>query len=72
MSSITLRLNYLSTSDCTALQNHQGQVYKSENLGKYGIFCFNAESILELEIINELAAAKGVVASNTPSNLEGG
>ena len=33
------------------------------NLGlEHGIFCFNVESIPELEIINELAAAKGVVA----------
>ena len=28
----------------------------------YGIFCFNEESIPELEVINELAAAKGKVA----------
>ena len=28
----------------------------------YGIFCFNVESIPELEVINELAAAKGKVA----------
>ena len=34
------------------------------NLGlEHGIFCFNVESIPELEIINELAAAKGVVAT---------
>ena len=34
------------------------------NLGlEHGIFCFNVESIPELEIINELAAAKGVVAN---------
>ncbi|WP_291530172.1 diaminopimelate decarboxylase [Bacteroides sp. UBA939] len=34
------------------------------NLGlDYGIFCFNVESIPELEIINELAAAKGKVAN---------
>ena len=33
------------------------------NLGlEYGIFCFNVESVPELEIINELAAAKGKVA----------
>ena len=33
------------------------------NLGlEHGIFCFNVESIPELEIINELATAKGVVA----------
>ncbi|MCR4765961.1 MAG: diaminopimelate decarboxylase [Bacteroidaceae bacterium] len=33
------------------------------NLGlEHDIFCFNVESIPELEIINELAAAKGVVA----------
>ena len=33
------------------------------NLGlDHGIFCFNVESIPELEIINDLAAAKGVVA----------
>ena len=33
------------------------------NLGlEHGIFCFNVESIPELEIINELAATKGVVA----------
>lgn len=33
------------------------------NLGlDYGIFCFNVESIPELEVINELAAAKGKVA----------
>ncbi|MBO7418689.1 MAG: diaminopimelate decarboxylase [Bacteroidaceae bacterium] len=33
------------------------------NLGlEHGIFCFNVESIPELEIINELAAAKGLVA----------
>lgn len=33
------------------------------NLGlEYGIFCFNVESVPELEIINELAAAKGVTA----------
>jgi diaminopimelate decarboxylase len=33
------------------------------NLGlEHGIFCFNVESVPELEIINELAAAKGVVA----------
>ena len=29
----------------------------------YDIFCFNVESIPELEIINELAAAKGKVAN---------
>lgn len=28
----------------------------------YGIFCFNVESVPELEVINELAAAKGRVA----------
>ena len=34
------------------------------NLGlEHSIFCFNVESIPELEIINELAAAKGVVAN---------
>ncbi len=34
------------------------------NLGlDYNIFCFNVESIPELEIINELAAAKGKVAN---------
>ena len=34
------------------------------NLGlEYGIFCFNVESIPELEVINELAAAKGKVAN---------
>ena len=34
------------------------------NLGlEHGIFCFNVESIPELEIINELAEAKGVVAN---------
>lgn len=34
------------------------------NLGlEHGIFCFNVESIPELGIINELAAAKGVVAN---------
>ena len=33
------------------------------NLGlDYDIFCFNVESVPELEIINELAAAKGKVA----------
>lgn len=33
------------------------------NLGlEYGIFCFNVESIPELEVINELAAAQGKVA----------
>ncbi|MCR5573834.1 MAG: diaminopimelate decarboxylase [Bacteroidaceae bacterium] len=33
------------------------------NLGlEHGIFCFNVESIPELEVINELAEAKGVVA----------
>ncbi len=33
------------------------------NLGlDSGIFCFNVESIAELEVINELAAAKGMVA----------
>lgn len=33
------------------------------NLGlDYDIFCFNVESVLELEIINELAAAKGKTA----------
>lgn len=30
---------------------------------EYNIFCFNAESIPELEVINELAAAKGKVAN---------
>ncbi len=30
---------------------------------EYNIFCFNAESIPELEVINELAAQKGKVAS---------
>lgn len=29
----------------------------------YGIFCFNVESVPELEIINELAASKGKVAN---------
>lgn len=29
----------------------------------YAIFCFNVESLPELEVINELAAAKGVVAN---------
>lgn len=34
------------------------------NLGlDYDIFCFNVESIAELEVINELAAAKGKVAN---------
>jgi diaminopimelate decarboxylase len=34
------------------------------NLGlDYGIFCFNVESIPELEVINELAGAKGKIAS---------
>lgn len=34
------------------------------NLGlDYNIFCFNVESIPELEVINELAAAKGKVAN---------
>ena len=34
------------------------------NLGlDYDIFCFNVESVPELEIINELAAAKGNVAN---------
>lgn len=34
------------------------------NLGlDYGIFCFNVESIPELEVINELAEAKGKVAN---------
>ena len=34
------------------------------NLGlDYGIFCFNVESVPELEVINELAAAKGKVAN---------
>ncbi len=34
------------------------------NLGlKYDIFCFNVESIPELEVINELAAAQGKVAN---------
>ena len=34
------------------------------NLGlDYDIFCFNVESVPELEIINELAAAKGKVAN---------
>lgn len=34
------------------------------NLGlDYGIFCFNVESVPELEIINELAAARGKVAN---------
>ncbi|MBQ8673605.1 MAG: diaminopimelate decarboxylase [Bacteroides sp.] len=34
------------------------------NLGlDYGIFCFNVESIPELEVINELAAARGKVAN---------
>lgn len=33
------------------------------NLGlEYNIFCFNVESIPELEVINELAAARGMVA----------
>lgn len=32
------------------------------NLGlEYGIFCFNVESVPELKIINELAAAKGTI-----------
>ena len=30
---------------------------------EYNIFCFNAESIPELEVINELAAAKGKIAN---------
>lgn len=30
---------------------------------EYGIFCFNVESIPELEVINELAAAQGKVAN---------
>jgi len=34
------------------------------NIGlDYGIFCFNVESIPELEVINELAGAKGKIAS---------
>ncbi|NDV56552.1 diaminopimelate decarboxylase [Bacteroides sp. 519] len=34
------------------------------NLGlKYDIFCFNVESIPELEVINELAAAQGKIAN---------
>lgn len=34
------------------------------NLGlDYGIFCFNVESVPELEVINELAAARGKVAN---------
>ena len=34
------------------------------NLGlEYGIFCFNVESIPELEVINELAAAQNKVAN---------
>ncbi|MDR0657928.1 MAG: diaminopimelate decarboxylase [Mediterranea sp.] len=34
------------------------------NLGlDYGIFCFNVESVPELEVINELATAKGKIAN---------
>lgn len=40
-----------------------GKIDREINLGlEYGIFCFNVESVPELEIINELAAAKGVTA----------
>lgn len=40
-----------------------GKTDQEINLGlEYGIFCFNVESVPELEIINELAAAKGVTA----------
>lgn len=40
-----------------------GKTDKEINLGlDYDIFCFNVESIPELEIINELAAAKGKIA----------
>ena len=40
-----------------------GKTDREINLGlEYGIFCFNVESVPELEIINELAAAKGVTA----------
>ena len=40
-----------------------GKTDKEINLGlDYDIFCFNVESIPELEVINELAAAKGKIA----------
>lgn len=40
-----------------------GKTDREINLGlEYGIFCFNVESVPELEIINDLAAAKGVTA----------
>ncbi len=40
-----------------------GKTDKEINLGlDYGIFCFNVESAPELEVINELAAAKGQTA----------
>ena len=40
-----------------------GKTDREINLGlDYDIFCFNVESVPELEIINELAAAKGKVA----------
>ena len=41
-----------------------GKTDKEINLGlDYDIFCFNVESVPELEIINELAAAKGKTAN---------
>jgi diaminopimelate decarboxylase len=40
-----------------------GKTDREINLGlDYDIFCFNVESVPELEVINELAAAKGKVA----------
>ncbi len=40
-----------------------GKTDREINLGlDYDIFCFNVESVPELEIINELAAAKGKIA----------
>lgn len=40
-----------------------GKTDREINLGlDYDIFCFNVESIPELEVINELAAAKGKIA----------
>ncbi len=40
-----------------------GKIDREINLGlDYDIFCFNVESVPELEVINELAAAKGKVA----------
>ena len=40
-----------------------GKTDKEINLGlDYDIFCFNVESIPELEVINELAAAKNKIA----------